>query len=35
VQFAFRRQGSEVVGWVVMLGQQRKGNNRTVLAMSF
>jgi hypothetical protein len=35
VQFAFRRQGNEVVGWVVMLGQNRKGNDRTVLALSF
>jgi len=35
VQFAFRRQGNEVVGWVVMLGQKRKGNDRTVLALSF
>jgi hypothetical protein len=35
VQFAFRRQGDEVIGWVVMLGQQRKDNPRTVLAMSF
>jgi len=35
VQFAFSRQANEVVGWVVMLGQQRKGNDRTVLALSF
>jgi len=35
VQFAFRRQGNEVVGWVVMLGQNRKGNDRTALALSF
>ena len=35
VQFAFRRQGNEVVGWVVMLGQNRKGNDRAVLALSF
>ena len=35
VQFAFRQQGTEVVGWVVMLGQQRKGNDHTVLALSF
>jgi len=35
VQFAFRQQGNEVVGWVVMLGQQRKGNDRTALALSF
>jgi hypothetical protein len=24
VQFAFRQRGNEIVGWVVMLGQQRK-----------
>jgi hypothetical protein len=35
VQFAFRRQGNEVVGWVVMLGQQRKGNDHAILALSF
>lgn len=35
VQFAFRQQRNEVVGWVVMLGQQRKGNDHTVLALSF
>ena len=35
VQVAFRQQGNEVVGWVVMLGQQRKGNDHTVLALSF
>lgn len=35
LQFAFRRQANEVVGWVVMLGQQRKGNDRTVIALSF
>jgi hypothetical protein len=31
----FAPQGNEVVGWVVMLGQNRKGNDRTVLALSF
>jgi hypothetical protein len=35
VQFAFRQQANEVVGWVVMLGQQRKGDNRAVMALSF
>jgi hypothetical protein len=35
VQFAFSRQANEVVGWVVMIGQQRKGNDRAVLALSF
>jgi hypothetical protein len=35
VQFALRRQGNDVVGWLVMLGQERKGNNHTVLALSF
>jgi hypothetical protein len=31
----FAPQGNEVVGWVVMLGHNRKGNDRTVLALSF
>ena len=35
LQFAFRRQAHEVGGWVVLLGQQRKGNDRTVIALSF
>jgi hypothetical protein len=35
VQFAFRQRGNEIVGWVVMLGQQRKNNDRAVLALSF
>ena len=35
VQFAFRQRGNEIVGWVVMLGQQRKGNDHAVLALSF
>jgi hypothetical protein len=35
VQFAFRQRGNEIVGWVVMLGQQRKNDNHAVLALSF
>ena len=35
LQLAFRQRGTEVVGWVVMLGQRRKGNDHTVLALSF
>jgi hypothetical protein len=35
VQFAFRQRRDEIVGWVVMLGQQRKNNDHAILALSF
>jgi hypothetical protein len=35
LSFAFRRQGTEITGWAVLLGQHRKGDNRATLALTF
>lgn len=33
--FGFTREGSDIVGWAVLLGQTRKQDNRATLAMTF
>src|SRR4029453_10164713 len=35
VSVSFARQGTEVTGWALMLGQTRKGNDHTTLGLSF
>jgi hypothetical protein len=35
LSFAFRQQGSEIIGWAVLLGQHRKGDNRATLGLTF
>jgi hypothetical protein len=33
--FGFTREGGDIVGWAVLLGQTRKQDNRATLAMAF
>lgn len=33
--FGFTRQGPDIVGWAVLLGQTRKQDNRATLALTF
>lgn len=35
LSFAFRQERAEIVGWAILLGQHRKGDNRATLALTF
>ena len=35
LSFAFKRTNGDITGWAVLLGQKRKGNDHTVLMLTF
>jgi hypothetical protein len=35
LSFSFRRRGTDITGWAVLLGQRRKSDNRATLLVTF